>query len=1201
MASRTTTDPIEILLEMGVDLDNLSEEEDYLSALMEAVNTLTIKDASDPRIGFLADEIRKVRQKRKAADPKFKAKKTRVSADSFKKGTATTSKVGQRALPPAIKPKTSIIPYQKPDEVDDEEEGGKKKKARTRKKTDKDQKLLEKIAKSVSNIADILKEQYGLKKKKASYDRKKAEADKRKLKESGLEKSFKGLASAAEKIIAPVKGALDSILDFFINIIIGRFLVKFIRWFGDPKNAKKVDSVVRFLVDHGPKLLAAFLLFGTGIGRFAVRLSAVLIKGALRLGAAAAKFALGFARRHPAAAAITAIVGGAAIAGAMQSKTPSNDPDAPEGRTQLEDTMDYGGVTGDPVAGAFSAGGIVPSYEEGGTVGGFVPNFFGMAKGAGSSIKEKGFGNAALDFAGGALGGVKNFMDEKGISDVLMAHPLAKLGLLGFDKGKQLLGGLTDHLNETGLTDILMQHPLAKVGAFGLNKFMNFGKDPARDITGESGKDVTGAGVDTQLISARPGDFVVNKKTADAMGPDYFDAISTDTGEKVSGAGPDTQMIAVRPGEIVVNRETVSALGPDHFLGLNRLFGGAGANKPKMAKVQSASNGGFVLPAFSSGGMVHGGENPSTGDGSKTGGLPVVSVSHPNTGSGFGVEGVTDYKGRPGVFSKGAAEAFAKMITDSGGAVKGSDIASSQRSKSYNAHVGGVSNSNHLFGNALDIHGTSQTWMRANGQKYGWIVNDYPGSHGGHFNYKGAGASKMNTPDEGSPVATGQGGQPLGSTTQRAGTGLRSGGPSGTAKSSVVLALKNGVQGKLNTATGKFTPAEFSPAERARYTKFGGTIPEAKPKAEPQNKLISTLAGAAGGAAVGAMLGGPLGALVGGVAGGILGSGILSGESDPNKPKRSDFPMGRSGAKKYSEAMKKYKTEKQQAAAQKEANKPKRSDFPMGRAGGKAYSEALKKHQSGDSTTAQPASPSSEATKRHAELMKSTDQKRIADYDAKHGEGAYSKELQKKLNKIYPAAAKDPKSGSPATPTGKVVGRDKLSPRAQKALARMDAQKAGGLQPDMKTSGPALGRLAMGALGGSLLGPMGMMGGALLGGGVENIMGNISNAMTQYGMNVKDGNIGKPTAQEQKDLDALAANKAKLRAKEAKLGTMGKDLVTPGPPPGGGSNVKVVRAPSPSGGDNPNDKNTGGSDVDAAQTGNGNKAKWNILGIPMPF
>ena len=43
MASRTTTDPIEILLEMGVDLDNLSEEEDYLSALMEAIATIEFK------------------------------------------------------------------------------------------------------------------------------------------------------------------------------------------------------------------------------------------------------------------------------------------------------------------------------------------------------------------------------------------------------------------------------------------------------------------------------------------------------------------------------------------------------------------------------------------------------------------------------------------------------------------------------------------------------------------------------------------------------------------------------------------------------------------------------------------------------------------------------------------------------------------------------------------------------------------------------------------------------------------------------------------------------------------------------------------------------------------------------------------------------------------------------------------------------
>ena len=112
---------------------------------------------------------------------------------------------------------------------------------------------------------------------------------------------------------------------------------------------------------------------------------------------------------------------------------------------------------------------------------------------------------------------------------------------------------------------------------------------------------------------------------------------------------------------------------------------------------------------------------------------------------------------------------------------------------------------------------------------------------------------------------------------------------------------------------------------------------------------------------------------------------------------------------------------------------------------------------------------------------KSTDQKRIADYDAKHGAGAYSKKLQEKLNNIY------------------------------------------------------------------------------------------------------------------------STEKAEQMTQQAKLAKMNPNISMPGPPPGGGSNVKVVRAPSPGGGSNPNDKNTGGSDVNAASTGNGNKAKWNILGIPMPF
>lgn len=118
----------------------------------------------------------------------------------------------------------------------------------------------------------------------------------------------------------------------------------------------------------------------------------------------------------------------------------------------------------------------------------------------------------------------------------------------------------------------------------------------------------------------------------------------------------------------------------------------------------------------------------------------VVPVSHADTGSGYTVQGLRDSYGRPAVFSRGGATAFGKMIQDSNGIVKGSDIASSKRSVSKNAAVGGVPNSNHLYGNALDIHGGSQTWMRSHGRKYGWVVQDYSGSHGGHFNYHGPGS-----------------------------------------------------------------------------------------------------------------------------------------------------------------------------------------------------------------------------------------------------------------------------------------------------------------------------------------------------------------------------------------------------------------------------------------------------------------------------
>lgn len=116
---------------------------------------------------------------------------------------------------------------------------------------------------------------------------------------------------------------------------------------------------------------------------------------------------------------------------------------------------------------------------------------------------------------------------------------------------------------------------------------------------------------------------------------------------------------------------------------------------------------------------------------------PAVVGSNADSGSGYTIPGMRDAYGRPPIFSRSAANAFAAMVRDSGGKVKASDIASSQRSRSKNAAVGGVTGSEHMKGAAMDIHGTSIAWIRKNGARYGWHVNDYPGSHGGHVEFRG--------------------------------------------------------------------------------------------------------------------------------------------------------------------------------------------------------------------------------------------------------------------------------------------------------------------------------------------------------------------------------------------------------------------------------------------------------------------------------
>ena len=166
-------------------------------------------------------------------------------------------------------------------------------------------------------------------------------------------------------------------------------------------------------------------------------------------------------------------------------------------------------------------------------------------------------------------------------------------------------------------------------------------------------------------------------------------------------------------------------------------------------------------------------------------------ATHPDTGSGWGISGQLDSSGRPVVLSEPGARAFLQMMGDSSGSVRGSDVTSSGRSRKKNKSISGAHpNSHHLYGEGLDVSGSTAVWMRKYGAKYGWkFVYSY-GNGGAHFKYVGPGAGQ--TPILGKPGSDATkgktGGGPLGSivpfthnrnTANSFGDGSRGGGGSG--------------------------------------------------------------------------------------------------------------------------------------------------------------------------------------------------------------------------------------------------------------------------------------------------------------------------------------------------------------------------------------------------------------------------------------
>lgn len=304
ISSEITDDKILSLLGLEDRFDIPADE--YFQLLQERIqrSAFGVDKLSAEELALLSNEKKRVRDKKDTKE-KLKIKKTKITADGL--GIKKPGEDLQKTLPSFSK--TTSLAIRRPSSIVKSEVL-----QRPVESQDFLGDSLSAIRESVDSILKILVTQNKIKEKAVDEDRKKSEREKRSLAESKLEKRFDGLKKVAEKILAPVKSILDRITQFLVNVLLGRVVYKLIEWLGDPTNASKVKSIIRFVKDWWPALLGAYVLFGTTFGKFVRGTVGLVGRFIFQIGKVAIPGLLKFIAKNPkAAAATTLFTAGATI------------------------------------------------------------------------------------------------------------------------------------------------------------------------------------------------------------------------------------------------------------------------------------------------------------------------------------------------------------------------------------------------------------------------------------------------------------------------------------------------------------------------------------------------------------------------------------------------------------------------------------------------------------------------------------------------------------------------------------------------------------------------------------------------------------------------------------------------------------------------------------------------------------------------
>ncbi len=125
---------------------------------------------------------------------------------------------------------------------------------------------LQSIASTTDSIRNSLIEQQDRDEDAAERDRLQREKENREKQEKSLEKKPSLVEKMAAPILKPVMSLWEKIWKFISTLFLGKLLMNFLDWVGNPANQDKIKTFVRFIKDWWPALTTAVLLFGTGFG-----------------------------------------------------------------------------------------------------------------------------------------------------------------------------------------------------------------------------------------------------------------------------------------------------------------------------------------------------------------------------------------------------------------------------------------------------------------------------------------------------------------------------------------------------------------------------------------------------------------------------------------------------------------------------------------------------------------------------------------------------------------------------------------------------------------------------------------------------------------------------------------------------------------------------------------------------------------------